>query len=203
MESRVWETAADTVAKKREVYLTFDDGPCRLTQEVLCIIRRYGVKATFFVVGNMVEKHPDIIKEIYEGGHTIGLHCYNHDYKMIYKDAASLSTDIISCRNAVEKILPNYQAKYYRFPGGSFGLPAEYLDAVAALGLEYKDWNAVNGDTEKNNHTTSAAVQCAIDSAAGRNRVIILMHDNKSLTAASLPQIIEYFIANGYVFKSF
>ena len=61
------------------MYLTFDDGPIpEVTPKVLAILDRYGVKATFFMVGENIDKHPEVFRQVVEAGHAIGNHTYNH-----------------------------------------------------------------------------------------------------------------------------
>ena len=61
------------------VYLTFDDGPDdKITPQILDILKAEGVKATFYVCGNMVDAYPDVLKRIFNEGHAIGNHSYNH-----------------------------------------------------------------------------------------------------------------------------
>ncbi|MBR1878277.1 MAG: polysaccharide deacetylase family protein [Paludibacteraceae bacterium] len=63
----------------RAVYLTFDDGPIpEVTPKVLAILDSYHVKATFFMVGENIDKHPEVYAQVVKGGHTIGNHTYNH-----------------------------------------------------------------------------------------------------------------------------
>ena len=60
-------------------YLTFDDGPIpEVTPKVLTILDRYGVKATFFMVGENIDKHPEVFRQVVKAGHSIGNHTYNH-----------------------------------------------------------------------------------------------------------------------------
>jgi len=66
-------------ADKRAVYLTFDDGPIpEVTPKVLAILTRYQVKATFFMVGENIDKHPEVYEQVVQAGHSIGNHSYNH-----------------------------------------------------------------------------------------------------------------------------
>ena len=63
----------------KAVYLTFDDGPIpEVTPKVLEILKHYGVKATFFMVGENIDKHPEVYRQVVEAGHTVGNHTYNH-----------------------------------------------------------------------------------------------------------------------------
>lgn len=62
-----------------DVYLTFDDGPIpEVTPKVLAILDKYQVKATFFMVGENIDKHPDVFEQVVRAGHSIGNHTYNH-----------------------------------------------------------------------------------------------------------------------------
>ena len=65
--------------EEKTVYLTFDDGPIPVvTPWVLGVLERYGVKATFFMVGDNVRKHPEVFRQVVERGHRIGNHTFNH-----------------------------------------------------------------------------------------------------------------------------
>ena len=76
-----------------KVYLTFDDGPSANTDEILDILDRYGVKATFFVVGREGSQAEDALRRIVEEGHTLGMHSYTHDYDQIYESVESFAED--------------------------------------------------------------------------------------------------------------
>ena len=63
----------------KDVYLTFDDGPIpEVTPKVLAILDKYGIKATFFMVGENIDKHPEVFAQVLAAGHSIGNHTYNH-----------------------------------------------------------------------------------------------------------------------------
>lgn len=68
------------------VYLTFDDGPSKLTPQVLDILKEENIPATFFVVGEQVEANPEVTKRIVKEGHALGNHSYNHVYRELYAD---------------------------------------------------------------------------------------------------------------------
>ena len=74
----------------KTMYLTFDDGPSEeCTDMVLNILREKNVKATFFLIGEYVEKYPEVARRIVEEGHTVGIHCYRHDYSVLYESVDS------------------------------------------------------------------------------------------------------------------
>ena len=66
---------------RREIALTFDDGPnAYYTPQILTILRRYRIKATFFCIGSLVERHPDLVQQEYAAGHLVGNHSWSHPY---------------------------------------------------------------------------------------------------------------------------
>lgn len=86
----------------RCVALTFDDGPHpETTREVLKVLAEYGQKATFFVVGEKVERYPDVVREIRAGGHELGVHGFEHDWTYCFKRPAAIQADVSRCQRAV------------------------------------------------------------------------------------------------------
>ena len=78
---------------EKVVYLTFDDGPSENTEEILKILEKYNVKATFFITGED-KSHRYLIKEAYDAGHTIGLHTYSHKYSEVYASVDAYFEDL-------------------------------------------------------------------------------------------------------------
>ena len=94
---------------ERSVYLTFDDGPIpESTPFLLETLRHYGVKATFFVVGENVQKHPDLFRQIIEDGHQVGNHTYHHLGSFKHW-AATYLIDTFKCQQAIVKLAPTLQ----------------------------------------------------------------------------------------------
>lgn len=137
-------------ATKKEVFLTFDDGPTtNITPQILKILDDYNIKATFFVVGQNVEKHPELVREEKAKGHSIENHTYSHDYKYIYASTSNFIKDIEKNNQVLASVLGEYNSKIIRFPGGSFGSKrSPFREAVKKAGYTYVDWNALNGDAE-------------------------------------------------------
>ncbi len=196
--------AAASGAADREIYLTFDDGPSvSVTPRILDILKEYDVPATFFVVGELAIEHGDIIRRADAEGHTVAIHCYRHDYKYLYSSPENYYEDLMRARRALTKILPEFDCHVMRFPGGSFTLSGKYIEVVKKAGFSYVDWNCTNGDTEKEISTAEDSYDFAVSTAGNRVRLVMLMHDNKSVTASGLEKIILYFKENGYTFKKF
>ena len=100
------------------VYLTFDDGPDdKITPQILDILKAEGVKATFYVCGNMVEANPEVLKRIFNEGHAIGNHSYNHRYDELYKSPWSFMEQIIKTDTAIKDVI-GVRPFIIRAPGG-------------------------------------------------------------------------------------
>lgn len=191
--------------EKCSVYLTFDDGPSdRVTPKILDTLKEESVKATFFIVGRSAEGRKPILKRIHDEGHAIGVHSYSHDYKNIYASPSSLIADIEKCNDIIENITGK-RSCIYRFPGGSFGIKSELIEAVTNAGYRYVDWNASVRDAEIADATAGELFEAAKSSSSGRKKVVLLCHDSttKSATAEALKDIIHYYRDAGYDFKTF
>ena len=195
--------AARTDAGERVIYLTFDDGPTdSTTPKALDILREFGVKATFFVIGRQICGREEILRRTAAEGHAIGIHTYTHDYAAIYRSREALLEDIGRCRDAIRSVLPRYSRKIYRFPGGSFLCP-DLRAAVKAAGYRYYDWNASAGDAE-GSYSAEQLFENAVRSAQNKDSVLLLLHDGVGYrqTLRALPKIIGYFQNEGYRFKT-
>ncbi len=181
----------------KTMYLTFDDGPSEEnTALILDILKERGIKATFFVIGENVRRHPDIAKRIVEEGHTIGIHCNCHEYQTLYADVDSYLRDFQKAYDTVKEIT-GADAKLFRFPGGSINdynkdVYQEIIEAMTEQGYIYYDWNASLEDaTAKKEPQT--LIRNAVSSAQGRKRVVMLAHDVVSQTALCLDELLEQF----------
>lgn len=188
----------------KRVYLTFDDGPHYIyTGQILNTLEKHGVKATFFVVGENAGRNPGLLKRMVREGHTVGAHCYSHDYKTLYRSWNSFENDLYKCVAAIKNILPGYNLKYYRFPGGSFGKSGHIKNIVRRAGLEIVDWNCANGDTSARGGGAEYAVKYIDSTFGGRQKIIVLMHDNKKFTADTLEAVIRHIKGKGCEFCVF
>lgn len=195
---------AHALSEQREIYLTFDDGPSRqYTPAILDILKRHGVKATFFVVGSNVATCGDILRRMLSEGHTIGAHCHEHVYSRIYKSPQRFQADLLKCIETIQRTLPGYKVRHYRFPGGSFTVSEGYIRIVKEMGLKIIDWNCVNGDTEIRGASKEQVIETAISTSKGKRKAVILMHDNKRITAKALDEVIRHFKEKGYKFRKF
>ena len=196
-----------TEESKKEAFLTFDDGPTKgITPEILDVLKQYDVRATFFVIGKMVNANKEILIREKNEGHAIGNHSYSHDYKYLYAEPKNFVDDINKADMEIKNVLLEYNLKLIRFPGGSFGSKREpYRKAITEAGYHYIDWNALNGDAEQQGTIPAdKLLEKVKQTARGQKHLVILMHDapGKHTTAEALPKIIEYLKAEGYTFKT-
>ena len=104
----------------KRVFLTFDDGPSTVTPQILDILEKENIKATFFVLGSRVEEMPEMTKTIYEKGHFIASHGYSHIYSSIYQTSQQVLVEYNQCNQIVADAIgvPEYNSRLFRFPGG-------------------------------------------------------------------------------------
>lgn len=202
---------ANREAKKDNIktcYLTFDDGPSSNTKELLEILDKYNIKATFFVTGTS-PKDFHYIKEAYDKGHSIGLHTYSHDYELIYSSLRNYIKDLNKIKEVVYQQTGHY-SNIMRFPGGSSNLVSKKYNngimkrlthKVIDLGYQYYDWTSINGDGE-GIKTINGLKKKALEEIQGKEDIMFLMHDSASCTNTikALPSIIEYLQKQGYEF---
>lgn len=184
-----------------KVYLTFDDGPSKYTEDILDILDAYDVKATFFVLGKENEYSVSMLREIAKRGHTIGMHSYSHRYVDIYSSVEAFSEDFY---RIYSYILDNtgIQSVYYRFPGGSSNTISDidmqvFADFLAEQEVEYYDWNLSSGDGGNVLLDVDTLVRNSTENILQHSTSIILMHDaaSRPTTVEALPQIIENILA--------
>lgn len=183
--------------KTKTMYLTFDDGPsAEYTDTILDVLAKYEIKATFFLVGENVEKRPEVAKRIAEEGHTIGIHCYSHAYDDIYDSVESYVEDFEKAYQVIYETT-GVEVKIFRFPGGSVNGYNKHVckDIIAEMterGYTYFDWNASLEDAVKKT-TPEELVKNAKDTVMDRERVILLAHDTIYNTSLCIEDIILQF----------
>lgn len=179
----------------KTMYLTFDDGPSEEnTERVLDILKERGIKATFFLVGENVRKHPDIARRIVEEGHTIGIHCDSHDYGKVYKSVDSYIEDFEAAHQTVYEVT-GVDVKLFRFPGGSVNsynrkVNDAIIKEMTERGYIYYDWNAsledAVGDAEP-----EELIANGVDTTLGRKKIIMLAHDVVYSTSICLDELLD------------
>ena len=179
----------------KTMYLTFDDGPsAENTSRVLDILKEHGIKATFFLVGENVEKNPEVARRIVEEGHSVGIHCYHHDYEELYQSVDSYLEDFEKAYQAVYAAT-GVEAKLFRFPGGSVNdynkdVYEDVIEAMTEQGFIYHDWNASLEDAF-GKAEPEELIANAKESTLGRQRVVLLGHDIVYNTGMCLEGLLD------------
>ena len=198
------------------VFLTFDDGTSTtVTPQILEILKEEGVKATFFLTGQNIERGGDtareLIKQEFNEGHAIANHSYSHDYKTLYPgrtiDLEAFKADFEKTDEIINDVLGKYfSTRVLRCPGGHMSWKGmEALDThLAETNKVSMDWNALNADAEGKKKSAQELTDYTIKTSQDKEIVVLLMHDTygKEETAKALPAIIKHFKENGYEFKT-
>ncbi len=180
-----------------EIALTFDDGPSsKYTPKILDILRDNDVRATFFVVGQHIEKNRDLLKREAVEGHSIGNHTFTHASGKI-TDINKIRRELVKTDKAISEY-SGFNSKYFRPPFGfenwRFLTEAELLDNTIVLwSLDVGDWNS---------HRTEKDITAKIFKGV-KNGSIILLHDggaSREAVIESLPVIIKGLKKKGYKF---
>lgn len=203
-------------SETKTVFLTFDDGPGKYTNEVLDILKEKEVPATFFLIGEKIEKtsaSDAVWKRYIEEGHGLALHSYSHDYGKLYSERTPIMSAVKeewdeSLALLKERVGESFNTRVFRFPGGAMSWRG-IVEARAELkeaGIIDIDWNAMTGDSEaaskrpQNMDEVWARIQDDLTRTAHPETAVLLMHDVKEDTPKYLAEIIEKLKAEGYTF---
>lgn len=207
----VYKDVNYTTPTGKNIYLTFDDGPSKYTSTLLDVLKKYNVKATFFVTGHGIRSgYGNLIKREYEEGHAIGLHSDTHDYN-IYTNEQTYFNDLYTIQNKVKEIT-GYTSMIMRFPGGSSNTVSRAHDNGAHImsyltkkveqeGFRYFDWNISSGDAGETT-STSTVISNVIKGLGNGSTYIVLQHDTKAYSVAAVETIIQYGLSHGYTFRT-
>lgn len=186
---KIWRTPIWRInPDEKSVYLTFDDGPNpKVTPLVLDILDKFGVKATFFCVGENVKKYPEVFREVKRRGHTVGNHTFNH-----LKGYKSSTQDYVK---NVWKADEYVHSNLFRPPHGRIK-----LSQIRTLKKDFKIimWDFITYDFESK--VTPDAILKEVKKRT-RNGSIVIFHDSlkaeKNMLAA-LPKALEFWKEEGY-----
>ncbi len=187
-KSIIWEMPKG----EKNIFLTFDDGPVpEITPAVLKILSDYKVKATFFCVGENVQKYPYLLEQILANGHSVGCHTFNH--------LNGWKTNNNYYTENVRKCETYLQTRLFRPPYGK-GTPAQ----INLLKDRYFTilWTVLSGDFDRKitgeqclqnvvKHTTDGSIVVFHDSIKAEERLMY-----------ALPRVIEHFLAKGFSFEA-
>ncbi len=191
------------VPEGKVIYLTFDDGPCGNTPALLDVLDKYQVKATFFVVDS---GKPDVMKQIVDRGHGIGIHTRTHDYDVIYDSPEAFFDDLYAMQDIIYQAT-GVRTTLMRFPGGSSntisakreGIMTFLTGAVQDAGFQYFDWNVDSNDAGGSRKTAEVLIN--MKEGILEHRIsVVLQHDIHSWSVDAVEELILWALDNGYSF---
>lgn len=191
---------ATQLSDGRAIALTFDDGPDPVyTPQVLDILARYDVRATFFVLGRRVDEHPELARQIIAAGHVVGNHSYSHPI-MRWMLPWDIAAELQSSDEAIYQATGT-RTRLLRHPGGMQGV---FLPFMAKM----SGWQVVTWSVDPRDYVRPGADEIVRKvTSAVHPGAIVLLHDgsprgdeNRQQTVDALPEIIERLRAQGYEF---
>lgn len=183
---------------QKTVYLTFDDGPTpEITEWVISLLKQHNIKATFFCIGNNIEKHPDIFQKVIDDGHTIGNHTFNHLNGWNTQNTPYLE-NMEACELSITKRIGKANAKLFRPPYGK--IKPYQAKEIRKKGYKIIMWDVLSADFD----TTITPQQCLQNVTANTTEgSVIIFHDSIKAfpnLEYTLPKAIEYLKENGFSF---
>ena len=183
---------------ENKIYLTFDDGPTpEITEWVLHELKKYNAKATFFCIGNNIEKHPEIFEKVITKGHSIGNHTFNHlnGWKTSTEDYLENSK---LCKSEICNLQPEI-CNLFRPPYGK--IKASQAEKLRKLGYKIIMWDVLSADYD----ATISAEKCLENATKNvTSGSIIVFHDSVKAfqhLEYTLPKALNYFKEKGFVFE--
>ncbi|MEG1254765.1 polysaccharide deacetylase family sporulation protein PdaB [Clostridium sp.] len=183
--------SVETTEKKMSITFDVNWGDDK-TKEILDILDKYNVKATFYIIGLWCDDYPEQVKEIAKRGHEIGNHSNKHsDYTKMDKVAIINDVEIA---NAKIMELTGELPKTFRFPSGSYNNLS--VETVKGLGIKAIQWDVDSVDWKAN----GANVEYERVASKAKEGSILLFHNDGKYTPENLPKIIERYQNMGYEF---
>lgn len=183
---------------QKEIYITFDAGfENGNTERILDALKKHGVKATFFLVGNYFETQPELVKRMAEEGHTIGNHTYSHPDMSKIGDIQSFQTELQKNEALYRNILGSEMPKLYRPPQGKFC--EENLKMAQQLGYSTVFWSLAYVDWYTDDQPTP---EQAFSKLLPRIHpgAVVLLHSTSSTNAEILDELLTKWEETGYSF---
>jgi peptidoglycan/xylan/chitin deacetylase (PgdA/CDA1 family) len=176
---------------EKKIAITFDDGPSIFTLEVLELLKKYNVKATFFCIGKNIEAHPEILKQIIADGHLVGNHSYSHSKFFDFYNANKIREEI----EKTDLLLEKYTSKKINFFRPPYGVTTPSIRrALEKTGHKVIGWNirSLDGGTKNQSLILNRIIKRV--SPGG----IVLLHDTASHSVLVLEQFLQFLEQNNY-----
>lgn len=188
-------------------YLTFDDGPCYITNEFLDTLKSYGAYATFFTCNvNLPEHQYELRNSLFRqeamNGHTVANHSFTHSFAgALYSNLETFLADVQAQDDLVYS-LTGMHTQIFRFPSGSYycGFRSDAIAALNERGMEYLDWRGNAFDAGSNGYSASYTADVIVSQARTEDIIVILCHDWQYNTLLAIDTAIPKLQEENYLF---
>ena len=201
--ARTKEVAKQNKIDQQEnaIYLTFDDGPSNVSDQLMDILNIYQMKATFFMVGPKIKEYPEVVKRMHKEGFGLALHGITHDVGKIYGSQSAPAEEMIENQEILENIT-GIRSDIIRLPYGSIPYLTEGMRYVLDQNaFNVWDWNVDSRDWElKDERYVQHTIQEIQKKVQAGETPVVLLHD-KQETIKYLPELLSYIKRQGYKTK--
>lgn len=180
-------------SNKKQVALTFDDGPAKETEAILDVLKEQHVAAAFFSIGKNAKQHPEIVERWVREGHLVGNHSYDHGFNFDWKSSAAMLEEITATNKTIYETA-GVKPKFFRPPYGVTN--PNLAKAVKRSGMYAIGWNLRSFDTTAKDG--KALLQKILRGIKGGD--IILLHDSMTITREILTELIVETRKMGFTF---
>lgn len=184
---------------EKKIYLTFDDGPIpEITEWVLELLKKEEIKATFFCIGENIQKHPEVFKQIISDNHTIGNHTFNH-LKGWNTSTKKYLENVELCNSVFEKYsISNFQSKLFRPPYGK--IKKNQAKELIKLGYKIIMWDVLSYDYDNSLNAERCLNNTLKNISTGSTIVFHDSNKSKRNLKQVLPKLIQQLKEKGFEF---
>jgi len=185
---------------EKVLYLTFDAGyENGYTEKILDVLKKHDVPAAFFLVSHYLKSNPELVKRMFDEGHIVANHTNSHPDMSKVSDVEGLKNELVPVEELYKNITGQEMPKFYRPPQGKFS--EKNLTAAKELGYTTVFWSLAYVDWDVKNQPD---YNYAMEKLTSRvhNGAIILLHSTSETNAMILDELLDTWLAEGYVFKS-
>ncbi|PLT35782.1 polysaccharide deacetylase family protein [Bacillus sp. V5-8f] len=180
------------------VYLTFDDGPSVFTHQLLDILAKKKVKATFFMIDGNMKNYPGVTRRMVKEGNYPGLHSVSHDSRRLYKtNSTNFANEMVTTQTTLKRIT-GFSSLITRAPYGSGYMTKAMRDYTVKKGFKMWDWTIDSRDWALAKNPQQILVN--VKKKSGKPQEVILLHERRQ-TVQMLPAIIDQYKKEGYEFR--
>ena len=186
--------------QEQVLYLTFDAGfENGCTGKILDVLKKHNVPAVFFLVGNYIEKNPDLVRRMVSEGHIVGNHTMRHPDMSKITDKAAFQKELQELESLYQSVVGSEMPKYYRPPQGTYS--EENLRMAQELGYKTVFWSLAYVDWKQNDQPTA---DYAFSKLLPRthNGAVVLLHSTSQTNAEILDELLTKWKDMGYRFAS-